>query len=229
MTAEHKTIHCQGQAVFSHRTEPVKHDIEWLKGQMTQDILEPSSVYAMLAKMGLNYGPAHRAIIAIYPGENQLLAQLRLPAIVETSQPEYVLHPSLMDGALQASIGLIVHQIPNSPSLPFALTSLRILSACTNEMAAWVRRAEGGRSNDKAFQLDVDLCDHQGNVCVQMRGFATRPLEHETRSNDETMITSHPKSHLKEDNGVFDSAFYRKLIADVSHRAVSVDEAVDLG
>jgi polyketide synthase PksN len=52
----------------------------------------------------------------------------------------------------------------NPSSLPLALESLCILEACAQEMFVWVRRSGG------AQQLDIDVCDLQGNVCVQMRG-----------------------------------------------------------
>ena len=231
--AEQETIHCQGQAVFSPQPAPAKLDIEQLKGQMGQGRLEASDVYAMFAKMGLNYGPAHQGIIAIYRGEKQVLTHLRLPTVVETSQHEYVLHPSLMDGALQACIGLIVDldQIPTKPSVPFALGSIRIVSACTKEMYAWVRYAEGSKAEDKTAKLDIDLCDQEGNVCVQMREFASRVLEGEIKSTRQKTVNklTRDKAKFIEDNSPFDSTFYQKLIAAVLNSEVSVDEAVKLG
>ncbi|MGD0511588.1 MAG: polyketide synthase dehydratase domain-containing protein, partial [Candidatus Micrarchaeaceae archaeon] len=189
-------------------------------------------VYAAFAKMGLNYGPAHQGILAIYRGEKQVLTQLRLPAIVETSQHEYVLHPSLMDSALQASIGLLVdlNHVPSKPSLPFALESLRIISPCTREMVAWVRYSEGSKSEDKVAKLDINLCDQEGNVCVQMQGFASRVLQGEIKSTRRERINPsiHDLSDRTEDNSVFDSTFYQQLIADVSNRSMSVEEAVEL-
>jgi acyl transferase domain-containing protein len=217
--AEQDIIHCHGQAVFSRRSAYAKLDIERLKEKMEQGRLEASNVYAVFDTMGLTYGPAHRGIVAIYMGEKQLLAQLRLPTVVETSQHEYVLHPSLMDSALQASIGLIVdlNHVPNRPSVPFVLESLRIVSACTKEMAAWVRYSESSKPEDKTIKVDIDLCDQQGNVCIQMQGFASRALEGES---------THQKTI---DDSPFDRAFYQKLIADVLNREVSVDEAVEFG
>src|SRR5205814_478203 len=104
----------------------------------------------------------------IYVGDQQLLAQLRLPAVVDTSQREYVLHPSMMDSALQASIGLVgeLTRGLRRPSVPFALDSLRIISACTRDMAGWVRRSKGSEPDGKTTKVDIDLCDQLGNVCV---------------------------------------------------------------
>jgi acyl transferase domain-containing protein len=165
--------------------------------------------------MGLEYGPAHQGITAVDLGEKQLLAQLRVPAVVETDQQAYVLHPSLMDSALQASIGLIVDldHVPTRPPVPFAMESLRIVSACTQRMVAWVRDSSGSKPGDRTIKVDIDLCDLQGNVCVQMRGFTSRVLEGDAQST---------QPH-------FDAGLYESLIADVADRRVSVDAAVEFG
>jgi len=136
--AEQETLHCQGQAVFSRHFAPARLDIEQLRRQMGQGRLEAADIYAICARMGLHYGPAHQGIATIHLGEKQLLAQLRLPAVVEAKQHEYVLHPSLMDSALQAAIGLVVdlNHVPTKPSVPFAVESVRIVSACTKDMVA---------------------------------------------------------------------------------------------
>src|SRR5207244_5632231 len=112
---------------------------------------------------------------AIHRGSGQVLAELRLPRIVAETLGNYVLHPSVMDSALQASIGLIdSSELPTRPPLPFALETLRIVSPCTQEMLAWVRYAPGSHADDRVIKLDIDLCDERGNVCVQMHGFSSR-------------------------------------------------------
>ncbi|MCP4273753.1 MAG: hypothetical protein GY781_17650, partial [Gammaproteobacteria bacterium] len=99
----------------------------------------------------------------------------------------YVLHPSMMDSALQSSIGLMLNNsiiedgngAQYKLTLPFALEALEILSPCTFKMYAWVRYSEGSTPSDKVQKLDIDLCDEQGNLCVKIRGFSSRRLENE--------------------------------------------------
>ena len=138
-----------------------------------------------------------------------------------------------MDSALQASIGLMIddaNQTPDKPYVPFVLESLRILSPCTGEMFAWLRYSQGSKAENRTLKLDIDLCDHEGNICVQMRGFTSRPLEAEPRPSPEklTRISARARSNGMEKNSSFDTVFYQKLIANVMNREVSVDEAVEL-
>jgi polyketide synthase PksL len=85
--ADQEIIHCQGRAVLSHDPAPARLDLDGLKGQMGRGQVEPSSVYATCARMGLIYGASFQGITAIHRGSDQVLAQLRLPSIVaDTSE-----------------------------------------------------------------------------------------------------------------------------------------------
>ncbi|MCU1348876.1 MAG: hypothetical protein JWO56_1906, partial [Acidobacteria bacterium] len=232
----HETVHCQGQARFRRHSGPARLDLDQLRHRMTHGHLAATDLYALCTTMGLHYGLAHQGITAIHLGDQQLLADLHLPAVVDGSAGDYVLHPSLIDSALQASIGLIVdvNRIPASPPVPFVVESLRILSRCTRDMAAWVRPAVGSKPEDKTAKVDIDLCDRSGNVCVQVRGFASRVLESEVKALPGATT---PLLHIKatrlpepsSPSAPFDGAFYERLIADVANRHVSVDDAVELG
>jgi acyl transferase domain-containing protein len=232
--AEQRVIHCQGRALFSHRSAPPRLDIHHLMGQMDEGRLEAPYVYARFAEMGLNYGPAHQGISAIYQGKKQILAQLRLPSLAGAKQHDYVLHPSLMDSALQASMGLIVdwNRALGRPNVPFALDSLCILSACTSEMFAWARYSEGSHLESRSMQLDIDLCDPLGNVCVQMRGIASRVLDSAGKSTHKDGIShlnGNNSTALIEDNRNFDKTFYENLLSDILSHKVLIEEAAELG
>ncbi|MCP5007768.1 MAG: SDR family NAD(P)-dependent oxidoreductase, partial [Planctomycetes bacterium] len=184
---ENAVVHFLGVAEFKEKEVKPPLDIRNLRSQMNRGTLNAKYCYQAFKEMGMDYGEGHRGIREIYQGEDQLLARLSLPSSVHDTQSEYVLHPSLMDSALQSSIGLILKNValpdssegPLKPSLPFSLESLEILAPCTSEMYAWIRYSGGSITSDKSLKLDIDLCDEQGNVCVKMRGFTSRVLEGE--------------------------------------------------
>ncbi len=178
---EHEIVHCQGRALLDRQAAPGAIDLEELERQMTAGSLAPDGIYTACAQMGLVYGPSMQSIAAIRRGSGQLLAQLRIPAVVTDHAAGYVLHPSVMDGALQAAAGLFEMASGANPRLPFALETLRIVSPCKPEMVAWVRLAPGTRTGSPALKLDIDLCDERGSVCVQMRGLSWRELAPQVR------------------------------------------------
>jgi polyketide synthase PksL len=166
--------------------------------------LGADALYPAFARRGLAYGPAFRGITALYQGEQQLLVELTLPKEAQLRGGDYLMHPSLMDSALQGSITLIddLMSLSGKPSLPFALESLQVLAPCTGEMVAWVRSGTGNLR-----KVDIDLCDQDGKVCVQMRGFSSRPME---------------------SAGGFDEAHYRSILAGVLGNRISAEQAAEL-
>jgi hypothetical protein len=70
---------------------------------------------------------------------------------------------------LQAAACLF--SIANPPSLPLSVASVHILAPCAQETIVWARDP-GEASESGIHQVDIDLCDAQGNVCVSLRGVA---------------------------------------------------------
>jgi acyl transferase domain-containing protein/ribosomal protein S18 acetylase RimI-like enzyme/aryl carrier-like protein len=188
--ADAGAIHCQGQARWVDAPALPSIDIQQLKAKMSVGPLDVDEFYARFMRTGINYGPAHRAVTGLYLGEGQLLAQLTLPGVVESTSQSYVLHPSLMDCALQGCRALIGDS-KDKPMLPFELDALRVVAPCTTEMFAWVRRSD-------QFKFDVDLCDRSGNVCVQMSGFASRPLDRDVANTGQLYSLAPVWSRLRE-------------------------------
>ncbi|MGZ5431807.1 MAG: SDR family NAD(P)-dependent oxidoreductase [Thermoanaerobaculia bacterium] len=97
------------------------------------------------------------------PREHGPGAEFRLPAAEGAS--DYVLHPGSIDAALQAAASWIDRE--SGPSRqPFALETLRIVAPCSAEMVARVR--------GDASRVEIDLCDANGKVCVELRGLSLR-------------------------------------------------------
>jgi polyketide synthase PksN len=176
-------LHGQGVAIAVASTERPCLELDALRVDMEQGQLSGDQCYQAFRAMGLDLGPAYQGIEAIHLGNDQVLAKLRLPASIVGTNEQYVLHPSLMDAALQASIGLILRpdsDIAGNPGLPFALEELDIFGPCAATMWVLIRYAGGKPGADQSRKLDFDLCDERGTVQVRMRGFSTRVLSGDT-------------------------------------------------
>ncbi|WP_139487918.1 SDR family NAD(P)-dependent oxidoreductase [Brevibacillus dissolubilis] len=179
------SVYSQGSAVTSPVEDTKTLDLPALQAQCRRSVLSSAQCYEMYRAMGLTYGPGHQGIQEVYIGADQVVAKLSLPDAIFPTQHQYVLHPSLMDSALQAAIGLTEgsHAGAGSgvsvrkPALPFALQELHVIRPCTTSMWALIRYSEGSKAEDKVQKLDIDLCDEHGAVCVQMRGYTSRILE----------------------------------------------------
>jgi hypothetical protein len=149
----------QGSAFLIDDIEVPGLDIRSLQARCDQEIIEPEQCYEIFKNQGLDYGPGFRGIEKVCTGEGFALARLRLPSSVSESMDQFVLHPSLMDSALQASIGLFSNIENNGakPALPFALESLEIFGNCTASMWAFVRENNAGKADSGIEKLDIDL------------------------------------------------------------------------
>ena len=131
----------------------------------------------MYRKIGFDYGPAFRGVKAIYTGDDFVLGRLSLDTACADTVQEYVMHPGLMDSALQAS-SILTGTNDEKLMLPFAVQELEVFSACAAEMWVYARLSE----DHKAGQIekrDLDICDENGKVCVSLKGLSFRTAEKE--------------------------------------------------
>src|ERR1051326_946463 len=163
---EREIVYCQGQADWSVNQAEDKVDLAQLKRVMECGNVEPTIVYENCARRGLHYGPAFQGIVTIHRGQNEALAELRMPSTVEETANQYVLHPSMLDSALHACFSLIDDELKATKQtlLPFALKTFRVVSPCTDEMFAWVRCAREKHAAGPGAMFDMGLFDAMGNI-----------------------------------------------------------------
>ncbi|WP_243794765.1 SDR family NAD(P)-dependent oxidoreductase [Saccharopolyspora gloriosae] len=128
-------------------------------------------VYAAFHEQSLEYGAAMRGLREISLGQRQLLARIERPA---DSGEGFVLAPSVLDAAFQASVVLLdatSEESATGPTLPFALERLEVLRPCAAQTWAWVRRSADSGALDK---FDIDLCDADGVVSARLHGLVQR-------------------------------------------------------
>ncbi|PWK14994.1 SDR family NAD(P)-dependent oxidoreductase [Tumebacillus permanentifrigoris] len=170
-----RVVYSQGIAEHREDTLAPSLDLDAIRADCNLNVLTSEACYRAFGNMGLEYGEAHRGIDVVYAGQDQALAKLTLASCISGTEQHYVLHPALIDSAIQSSIGLIIGS--QEPALPFALEELEVFGPCVSTMWAYVRYMEGSQAGDKVQKLDIDVCDALGNVRVRMSGFTTRLTE----------------------------------------------------
>ncbi|MDO6526356.1 SDR family NAD(P)-dependent oxidoreductase [Motilimonas sp. 1_MG-2023] len=172
-------LHCQGLAVPALQQQAPTFSLMRLLAETSSNSVESEALYPILDKLGFNLGPGHQGVKALRIGQNKVLAKIEVP---KTVTGEYCLHPSMMDSALQASMGLWLKSDENMPAtdgkqfLPFALENLVIHQPCKPEMWVVVSPADGFAASNGGQKLNYDLLDVNGEVCVQMHGFSAREV-----------------------------------------------------
>lgn len=169
------TIHCRGRARL---VEPVAETATLSDGG---DEIAADELYAILERMGIHYGAANRGIEKLIVTRDEAYAWLAVPE--SAFGKDFTLHPTMLDSALQATLGPAIYghdaaqDAPSSDaraSLPFALDAIRIYASTTARMTVRVRRASAGGALHK---FDLDLADEQQQVRVSLRGFSSMPAK----------------------------------------------------
>lgn len=187
-------LHSEGTAILVITTDAPVINLPVLQDLCSHRTMSQAECYQAFGTMGIDYGSGHQGIEKVFVGQGQVLAKLCLPSCISKTKDQFVLHPSLMDSAVQALIGLLMDSNNNlsatgrssrrKPVLLYALKQLEIFSECTSSMWSFVRRSDQCDSGDRVDKFDIDLCDNQGRVCIRFNGFSTRSLEGEPHSLD---------------------------------------------
>jgi acyl transferase domain-containing protein/acyl carrier protein len=140
--------------------------------------------YPMLERIGISYGPYFRSVEWLQTDGQEVLARLRLPAAAR-EDAGYILHPSLIEGALQSLAMLLPDPEKTSgvrqTYLPFALQSIQILGELPDIIYGHAARSyeyEQAASNgpDEAVWFDVKVMDERGRVVVALDGVCLKRL-----------------------------------------------------
>ncbi|MDN0200051.1 SDR family NAD(P)-dependent oxidoreductase [Streptomyces sp. S.PNR 29] len=183
-TADGDAVCSQGRASVSPAGRPDLPRLEDVRAACAQRTLSAAHVYDVYAGLGLDYGPAQRSLAHLGigvddSGRPQVLAELSLPTVERLD--DRLLHPAVLDGALQATIGLWLGAGPADGrgaglALPFALERLDVAAATPTRSYAWIRHRPDSGTDTAAARLDVTLFDQHGRVCVDLSGLSTRVL-----------------------------------------------------
>ncbi|HFL6280765.1 TPA: thioester reductase domain-containing protein [Pseudomonas aeruginosa] len=157
-------VYSQGKARLESKGDQPRIDLQQLRAECNRQ-LDGAACYERFARLGLHYGPSFQVLQGLEIAEDLVLARLR----AGSPQPGVGLPPALIDGALQASLGLATH---DSLALPFALQRLEQWRALPEEVWAILRSVTAGRGKQRG--IDIDLADREGRVMVRLSGFSSR-------------------------------------------------------
>src|SRR6185437_15651965 len=162
------TAHGKGSFARSGNDEIV-HDLASLQARCTKEI-SPNAIYDRLARTGLRYGAAFRTMVSVRSGEGESLACLRLSNDMVPQAREYGIHPTLLDGCLQAVIAARGETTADL-FLPISVDGFELFHAGMSEV--WVH-TKIVASSEAAFSADIVVMDEGGHVVARLVGFQAK-------------------------------------------------------
>ncbi|KAF9373357.1 hypothetical protein CPC16_001887, partial [Podila verticillata] len=146
-------------------------DLEAVRGQCDQT-LTGEECYARFAQLGLDFGPSFQVIQELWVGHHIAVGVLSLSTEVPAG---YSWVPNVLDGALQASMGLMQSTTDMAAlALLFAVEQVKQWGELP--IPAWAVARLGAGNSAEIRKLDVDIVDANGRVALHLGGIRTRLL-----------------------------------------------------
>lgn len=135
--------------------------------------VDGDSLYRSFAQAGLSLGERFRTVRSVAAGEGFASAKLGLHAALLAGADGFVLHPALLDGALQAVAGL--QDRSSGLSLPFWIDEVEIRRRIPAAAVASVTSSPAASRSGGNARFDVEIRDEAGESVATIRGLSTRP------------------------------------------------------
>lgn len=128
--------HCTGRLRLSRATPGTVPTVAELRHRC-QAQEEGDTCYQRLRNLGLEYGEQFRGIETVWHGDNEVLAEIRLPSDAERQLVDFDIHPVTLDLCLQA----IAAAIPTSSAdgaiyMPVGIGQIRLFGPMSSSLLA---------------------------------------------------------------------------------------------
>lgn len=155
------------------RVEPARalapRDLDALRAACPTAV-SPDAHHALMARLGLDYGPAFRTVRAVYTGAGEVLGRVALDALAGAER--YHLHPALLDGCFQLAAHLGDGE---SSRLPDGVARLDLAGRPAD--AVWCHLRAVPSDDPDALRIDLSLLDDAGAPVAEVSGLTLRAVE----------------------------------------------------
>jgi acyl transferase domain-containing protein/tryptophanase/acyl carrier protein len=198
------TLHSQGTLQYSSRqeteAEPEYIDLKAIRDRCER-VAEGKDVYPRFQSFGLTLGASFQVLQEIYKNDRETLGVLELPECRQGDMDSMVLHPSLVDGSLQAGVAAQLGKNVEEIFVPFSIGEVEVLHPLQTKCYSYITQAQedkrGKNENARVVKSDVFVVDETGKILVKIRESTGVPLRE-----------VHKKSSQESDSEGFSRLFY---------------------
>lgn len=176
-----RQIHALGQVHARSKSDlhgvvPEPLDLSSIKDRCTTT--RPfDEIYQLIQAEGLHLGPGFKPMLSIDLNEEEALAHLKLPRFLSETVSDYVLHPSLLTGVLQAAL------LNNKPGgmddtrfIPMAMDEVWVGKKLPSECYVYTRDLNRDKAHASVRKFDAWIATPDGDVVATIKGIGLRNL-----------------------------------------------------
>ncbi|MBV9310309.1 MAG: type I polyketide synthase, partial [Solirubrobacterales bacterium] len=183
LSREPLTIHAVGRIGCESDTRRIT---DWSNDTPNRRQMDRETLYRLASLAGLEYGSRFRTVTRIEVANAQTAVAHLDPAHIGEESVSYLLHPAMLDGALQALLGLAADCQPETQPasfLPWRFGRVRLLAPFGR--APRLARLHLTRIGIRSVSADVGLCDEAGEVVAELSDCWFRRVELTRRASVE--------------------------------------------
>ena len=173
-------VHSEGRMGFSDDwSKPTdakdRIQIQALKAQCGRPE-KADAFYRKFSDYGLQYGPSFQTIQEIYVDGAFALSKLKIPDHLRADFGQFILHPSVIDGALQ-TIAALAGGVELTTHVPFALDEVDIIHPLPQTCYAYAECANSYTQNHAGVRtFNMRILNESGDVLIAFKNLYVRPI-----------------------------------------------------
>ncbi len=146
--------------------------------------LNVSDLYDILAENGNQWGPTFRGTERVWVGENESIAQIQAPTLIDGERARYIFHPALGDACGHALIMMMPISSVSAGIVGEGIDEIRFYQSPRGRKLwslARIRSGNDGRVNTIAG--DIRIYDDTGILLSELLGVRIRRLDNSTENH----------------------------------------------
>lgn len=168
---EQWTIHTEGKVCRIDKEKTPVIDISELKSKCLTSI----DAGTHMKTKSFTFGPRWDNIALVHAGENgDALLTMRLPEAYTADLATHLLHPALLDNAVNGMAQYIKDSEKGGMYLPLSYKSIKVYDKLPGEFYSYAKRIHKDRNNIETKVYDIIFADSSGNVIADIKEYTIK-------------------------------------------------------
>ncbi|WP_127956886.1 type I polyketide synthase [Serratia microhaemolytica] len=180
--------HCTGQFCLSQITQTAPIDLETLQQACPREISK-LACYQHFRALGLEYGETFQGIAQLWQGDNQAVALLEVPAVLQHKLADFHAHPAVLDVCFQVlAATLPIKQSGNLVYMPTQVAHGRRYGALSHRL--WIV-AQLTHQDEQGLCGDIVMYNDAGEKVFDIHQCQARAMGGEREANGRVVAEQH--------------------------------------
>jgi polyketide synthase PksN len=169
-------LHCQSGLSYEDesRMNAAEYiDLDAIRSRCAK-VIGGSEAYPTFDSIGVKFGPSFQVLREVYKNEDEVLAAVVIPSFREQELGSMSLHPSIVDGCLQAGVAAHFQATGAEVLIPYSIMELEMISPLEARCFSYVRQHKDSERTTghtaTTIKSDVLIVNERGKILVKING-----------------------------------------------------------